>query len=188
MESKLFADRMFRLMTSAALGTTLVLTMGALPAGAIVYTGAPDLELTARLVAAGSDRGTFHATTLFERAFAKGWPAERAHMRAKYGDQRVRDCFALMDYTVGDTLRIVKRDNVAVPAVTTSTTPLPAALWAAGQTPSGRYDVGYMLERLVSHAYHHEIMHDLDARFGRNANASFHIVLAALVADGHSAH
>lgn len=154
-------------------------------ASAIVYAGAPNLALTARLVAAGEDRGVFRSERLFIGAYGAAWPMERASLRARFGAQRLRDCFAVFDYAIADALRIVARDKVAVPAPVAASEPLAAELFDAGMTPAGRYDVGYMLERLVTHAYHHEIMVDLDARFNPRTNAAFHLVLTSLVQDAH---
>ena len=183
---------MIRDLRARALTTALAAILAACAvrtaARAVVYPGAPDLALTARLVAAGSPAGTFDSRALFTGAFATKWPGERARLSAKYGAQAVADCFKLLDFTVADALRIVKRDNVAVPAPGEATQPLTELLWQAGRTPNGRYDVGYMLEKLVSHPYHHEIMHDLDAHFGATTNGNFHKVLGQLIEDGHSLH
>ncbi len=157
----------------------------ATPARAVVYAGAPDLALTVRFITTGSESDGFHARTLFARAFGVKWPKEEARLRQRYSAQRVRDCEALLDYAIADAVRVVKRDGVALPPAQAGAQPLPVALWTAGLTPSGRYDVGYMLERLITHPYHHEIMRDLDARFGPRINASFHIVLASIVEDAH---
>ena len=157
----------------------------ATPARAVVYDGVPDLALAARVVAAGTDGGTFHARTLFGRAFGNAWDAERIRLVARFGEQRVRDCFFVFDYAIDDALRIVARDRVPMPAPAADGAPLGDALWRAGRTPAGRYDVGYMLEKLITHPYHHEIMLDLDRRFGHATDASFHIVLARAIADAH---
>ncbi len=168
--------------------TALALAAGVLgsQASAVVYTGPPDLALTARTVAAGTEGGTFHAQTLFSHAFGERWSTEQAALTGAFGTQRVRDCFAVMDFTMFDALRLSKRDGVALPAASEGAQPLSEALWEAGQTPQGRYDVGYMLEHMVTHRYHHEIMRDLDLRFGHVTNASFHVVLTKLIADGRS--
>lgn len=170
--------------------TALVLSFATLrsQASAVVYLGPPDLALTARVIAAGDDAGTFHSQTLFERAYAAGWPTERAKIEQRFGARALRDCFALLDYAIADSIRIVHRDNVPIPAPTEGAKPLAAELWEAGQTPAGRYDVGYMLERLITHTYHHEIMVDLDSHFTPPANASFHIVLANLIEDANPSH
>jgi hypothetical protein len=51
--------------------------------------------------------------------------------------------------------------------------------------PDGRYDVGYMIERIISHPLHVTLMHDINANpaFGPKVNANFHVVLAQAVLD-----
>jgi hypothetical protein len=58
-------------------------------------------------------------------------------------------------------------------------------LIAAGTMANGRYDVGYMLEHLVSRKIHVIIMQQLDAdpAVGTARNADFHVILTSLMGD-----
>ena len=51
--------------------------------------------------------------------------------------------------------------------------------------PDGRYDVGHMIERTISHGLHVQLMHDIDGNpaYGHVANANFHVILAQAVLD-----
>jgi hypothetical protein len=62
---------------------------------------------------------------------------------------------------------------------------LSAALFHAGTMSDGRFDVGYMLEHLVSRDIHVAIMHqlDVDPNVGYRRNADFHVMLTALMMD-----
>ncbi len=55
----------------------------------------------------------------------------------------------------------------------------------AGTMPNGRFDVGYMIEHLVSRPIHVAIMHDMNAdpQIGPQRNADFHVILTAVIDD-----
>jgi hypothetical protein len=51
--------------------------------------------------------------------------------------------------------------------------------------PTGKYDCGYMMEHLMTHALHIVLMHDIDVApdHGPINNANFHIILTRMIAD-----
>jgi hypothetical protein len=65
-----------------------------------------------------------------------------------------------------------------------------AALLHAGTMPNGRFDVGYMLEHLMSHNLHVVLMKDINdnPRFGPRVNANLHIILTTALLDLKSAY
>jgi len=159
------------------------------PAAAIPYTGTPDLKLTVDLATAGSNKNGFDTKLLFAKMYGSNMAAEAQRLHNRYGSVPVTDFFTLMDFTIADVLRMVKRDKLALP---TASDPLVASqldsnLLGAGIVPSGRragrYDVGYMIEHLISHPYHHELMMDLYHKYPAGEVASFHTVLASVVKD-----
>ena len=154
-------------------------------AQAIVYRGAPDLKLTVDLVTAGSGPNGFDSKVLFAAMFGSHAGAEAKRLTALYGAHNVAEFFPLMDYSIGSVLTIVKRDHVPLPA---ADSPLDGKLvveklYEAGQTKDGRYDVGFMLEHLITHPYHHELMSALNGHYTAKDVAGFHEVLGRAVMD-----
>ncbi|MBC5822477.1 MAG: hypothetical protein GIX01_10905 [Candidatus Eremiobacteraeota bacterium] len=141
------------------------------------------------MVTAGSDKNGFDTKLLFAKMYGSRMPAEARRLQDMYGPLPVTNFFTLMNFTVADVLRMVKRDKVALPAADDPIVPeqLDSSLVAAGIVPSGhragRYDVGYMIERLISHPYHHELMMDLYRKYPAREVASFHTVLGQVVKD-----
>jgi hypothetical protein len=62
---------------------------------------------------------------------------------------------------------------------------LSSSLRAAGVMPDGRFDIGYMIEHLLSRPAHIALMHEADESpaVGPAANASFHVILTAAMDD-----
>jgi hypothetical protein len=175
------------LLLCAALAGASLAPPVARPANAIVYRGDPDLALAVSLVQAGSGPSGFSSHLLFSRMFGNDAPAENLALKARYGASGEADFFGVMDYTVGDLLRIVKEKHIALPhpdpIAAASPRALATRLYEIGRAPEGKYDVGYMIERLMTHPIHHVIMRDIDARYDPYVNATFHIVLTKVVFD-----
>ncbi len=155
------------------------------PAAAIPYHGAPDLKLTVDIVTAGTGPSGFDSKVLFKNMYGDAMPAEAAKLTKQYGAAAVGDFFTLMDFSIADVVRMVKRDKVLLPAADEPLSPvkLDRSIVLIGHSPSGKYDVGYMLERLISHNYHHELMRDLNAHFSQERVATFHSFLGTVVTD-----
>ncbi len=170
---------------AAALLTGAIITAMVRPALAIPYAGAPDLKLTVDLVTAGTGPKGFDSHLLFKNMYGTAVSTEAAHLQERYGAAAVTDFFPLMDFTIADVVRMVTRDNVKLPAADAPLSPvrLDRSVLLIGHAPNGHYDVGYMIERLISHHYHHELMMDLHAHFSHERVAHFHSVLGSVVVD-----
>ncbi len=155
------------------------------PGAAIPYHGAPDLKLTVDLVTAGTGPSGFDSKVLFKSMYGDSMPAEAAKLTKQYGAAAVGDFFKLMDFSIADVVRMATRDKVALPAADAPLSPikLDRSIVLIGHAPSGNYDVGYMLERMISHPYHHELMRDLNSHFSQERVATFHSVLGTVVTD-----
>lgn len=162
-----------------------MLASASLPAAAIPYHGAPDLKLTVDLVTAGTGPSGFDTKILFKNMYGDSMPAEAAKLTKRYGAASVGDFFTLMDFSIADVVRMAKRDKLALPAADKPLSPvkLDRSVVLIGYSPSGKYDVGYMLERLISHPYHQELMKDLNGHFSQQRVATFHSVLGTVVTD-----
>jgi hypothetical protein len=172
--------------TLAALVASTFAFVTARPAGAVMYMGTPDLSLTSAMVDAGGGAKHFSSAELFAWLTGDLKDKEAAKLTAQFGAHDVAEAFQIFDFAVNDTLLIATREKIALPPANPPASDRKAfaiALYNAGTTPSGKWDVGYFLEHLITHPIHHEIMHDMDARFGQQENATFHMILEQMMHD-----
>jgi hypothetical protein len=163
--------------------------LAAMPAvaGATVYHGFPHLHLTVAVVDAGGGARHFDSRRLVERMFGSKASAENAKLTRQFGATRVASFYTVFTFAVDDALKTARHMLIPLPK---SAHPDPAsgaqlanAMYHAGVTTSQRYDVGYMLEVLVSHQIHHDIMGDMDKRFSPPVNGDFHLILTTAMQD-----
>ncbi|MBV8580005.1 MAG: hypothetical protein JO225_09265 [Candidatus Eremiobacteraeota bacterium] len=157
-----------------------------------VYTGSPNLPLTVSLVVAGGGPAKFDTTKLVGALAGPLAPAEVKSLTAKFGADNVTSFITVFDFVIADALKIAGEKKVALPDAP-SVDPkdgkaLSAALYTAGVTPAGRYDVEYMLDNLVSHGIHTQVMDDIDAKYGAPADANYHVVLTQAMTDLKAAY
>ena len=159
-----------------------------------IYRGAPNLPLTLSVVIAGGGPAHFQAATLVGVLAGPLTNAEVAKLTKQYGAANVQSFLATFPFAIDDALRLAKQLNVALP---TQPNPDPrnggklsAALVQAGTMSNGRYDVGYMIDRMISHDLHALLMRDINDNpsFGPKANANFHIILTQAVLDLKAAY
>ena len=60
---------------------------------------------------------------------------------------------------------------------------LATALYQAGIDPKIGFNVEYMLDHLVSHPIHVQVMKDIDKKFGLKADATYHVVTLVVFQD-----
>ncbi len=152
------------------------------------YRGRPDLSLTAAVVAAGGGAKHFNALALLAKLTGPEDAVEVASLMRRFGKARVAAFAATFDRAVDDALVTATKAGISLPkppAYLADGGHLSAALIAAGTMGDGRFDVGYMLEHLVSRKIHVAIMHQLNAdpNVGHQRNADFHIMLTAVMMD-----
>ncbi len=148
--------------------------------GPTMYDGTPDLRVTAELVAAGGGPAHFNAKQLVGVMAGKNAPAALAYLTKTYGAANVAAFFRTFTYVVNDSLRYATAKGIKLPAVSMpSGAVLTQHLFAAGTLPNGTYDVGYMLEKLVSHPIHMWVMWDINRQpdLGKQTDETFHIIL-----------
>lgn len=202
---------MFRLRTAALAATLAVSATAMLPAVAAdkmagmpmdkarysdvgTYTGAPNLPLTLSVVVAGGGPQKFKAATLVGTLAGSLTDAEVKSLTAKFGAAGVGSFLDTFDFVIADALRLVEQNHIALPATPapapTDGKALSAALYTAGVTSEGRFDVEYMLDHLTSHPLHVQIMNDIDAdsKLGPKADANYHVVLRQAMLDLKSAY
>jgi hypothetical protein len=162
------------------------------PAGAMQmtrYLGTPDLPLTAALVQAGGGPEHFDSLKLLSVLAGTQTNAEVASLTRRYGKARVTAFVVTFNHAIDDALTTATKAGVTLPPPAPQASQNGKVLWSdlvsAGTMPRGRFDVGYMLEHLVSRNIHVAIMRQLDAdpQVGPQRNADFHLILTTVIAD-----
>ncbi len=151
-----------------------------------VYIGAPSLALTLSMVEAGGGPSSFNTVTLLKTLAGPLFDAEVAKLTEQYGKDQVAQFLKTFDFVVNDSLRIVTVKKVQLPSQPEPNPKdgkaLAAALWAAGQSGEG-FNVELMLDRLVSHPIHLQVMTDIDGKYGLAADAQYHAILTTAMKD-----
>jgi hypothetical protein len=164
------------LRTLVVLASVVVATLGA---GMARYNGVPDLALTSTVVAAGGGTHHFEAARLLGALLG----SERtATFQAHYGKGRVTRFAHTFTYAIDDALRVATKGGAVLPAPSYALAHngrrLCGRLLHDGTMADGRFDIGYLIERLVSRPVHKAIMRDINANsaYGPAANADFHVL------------
>ncbi len=151
------------------------------------YTGQPTLPVTLSMVIAGGGPGKFQTIKLVSLLAGSKTKAEVAKLTNEYGQKNVASFLTVFDYVISDALAIVQAKHIALPAAPkpapSNGKALAAALYRLGEYGSGNFDVEYMLDGLVSHGIHVQVMDDIDKKYGRPADANYHKVLQTAMTD-----
>ncbi len=150
------------------------------------YMGQPSLPVTLSLVVAGGGPGKFETTKLLALLAGDKTSAEVAKLTKEYGKKNVVSFLTVFNYVIDDALNIATEKHVALPPVPNPSPlngkALAAALYNLGVVDGG-FDVEYMLDGLVSHPIHVQVMNDIDVKYGRHADANYHQVLQTAMTD-----
>lgn len=185
---------MFRLTRVAALvAAGLILAgsgafaQGAARYGGSVYSGTPDLPLTLSMVMAGGGPTNFHTATLVGVLAGKNAGAEVAKLTKQYGAENVKAYLTTFDFVVNDALKRATEAGVKFPSVPSpdpkNGKALTTGLYKAGVDPATGFNVEYMLDHLVSHPIHDQVMDDIDAKYGKTADGVYHSVTLVVFQD-----
>ncbi len=150
------------------------------------YYGPPDVSLTASLIEAGGGPEHFSSRRLFAHLAGKHTVREGTFLTERYGVAAMAHFFATFNTFVDDAIAQDRSAGVTLPQVIAPAGDVMSRdLYAAGTLPDGRYDVGYMLERLLSRRAHVVLMHEVDAdpSCGPQKNAQFHVILSNAIED-----
>lgn len=156
-----------------------------------VYAGAPDLPLTVSLVVAGGGPKNFDTKKLLGVLAGALTAAEVKSLTDKYGAADVASFITVFDFVIADALKLATEKKIALPKPGVDPADgkaLSAALYKAGVQPGGKFDVEYLLDALVSHPIHVQVMDDIDAKFDRKADANYHIILTQAMSDLKAAY
>lgn len=148
--------------------------------GGVVYDGDPDLELTAALVEAGGGADNFSfARALVSMLGEDTVNAEVDKLQEQYDQERVQGFIEGMTWAVNDGLKRATEAGVELPDAPEDLTgqTLAKALVEAGTTPDGTFWSGYLFDKTLSHGIHNQVMADIEAEFGHDADESTHLIL-----------
>jgi len=156
--------------------------------GGSVYKNNPNLQNTLSLVVAGGGPSKFSTVTLFGVLAGDKAKAEEDALTTKYGAAKFGQFVKTFDFVINDSLKIVTAAKVKLPAKPspdpTDGKALSLALYKDGvDTKSGNFNVEYMLDHLVTHPVHVQVMKDIDAKYGGQADADYHIILTQVMHD-----
>lgn len=153
------------------------------------YLGTPDLPLTVAVVEAGGGAEHFDAQKLLGVLAGANANAEVQALTQRYGQERVTAFVVTFNHAIDDALAAATQAGVklpdAPPGLAQDGKQLSGQLVEAGTMSNGRFDIGYMLEHLVSRPIHVTIMQQLNADpdVGPQRNADFHVILTSVIQD-----
>jgi hypothetical protein len=148
--------------------------------GGPTYGGAPALEATAALVAAGGGASNFSfSKALVSMLGEKTVNAEVAKLNKQYGEKNVTNFINGMTFAVNAGLKRATAAGVKLPAAPADLkgAKLAEALVKAGTAPDGVWWSGYLFDVALSHDIHVGVMQDIDAKFGHGADENTHKIL-----------
>lgn len=165
-------------MFTPMLAATLVAALAARsPFGGPVYKGRPDVATTSALVLAGGGGRVYSARRALNAILGvELLDPEVINLQKHYGARAVASWMHISTYIVKDAVRpgAVPRVRLPLPPGPLVGKRLATALVADGTGPSGAFWTGLWLDKLFSPAVHVRVMHDVDSRFGRAADATYH--------------
>lgn len=131
--------------------------------GGPVYSGAPVLEATSSLVAAGGGAGHFSfAKALTSMVGPELTQKEVAKLQAQYGKKEVGEFIRGWDFAVEDGLKVATSKGVTLPAPTLSGKKLASTLVQAGLNNDQTFWIGTVFDKSLSHPIHVQVMDDID--------------------------
>jgi hypothetical protein len=154
--------------------------------GGANYCSSPKLTNTLSLIVAGGGPAHFSTVTAFGVLADGKAKAEEAKLIKQYGAPAFGQYIKTFDFVIADSLKIVTAAKVALPAAPSPNPKdgkaLAAALYTDGVGPTG-FSVEYMLDHLVTHPVHVQVMKDIDAKYGVPADAAYHVVTLQIFKD-----
>ncbi len=143
--------------------------------GGPVYNGDPALTVTASLVQAGGGPDNFSTVTALNHLLGKKLAAaEVKKLTDQYGADKVNSFVTVFDFVIADGLKIATAAGVKLPDADMKGKKLAATLVAAGTDKDGTFWVGFLLDKAVTHKIHMQVMDDIDAKYGEDADANYH--------------
>jgi hypothetical protein len=148
--------------------------------GGPIYHGQPDLAATAALIDAGGGAANFSFQSALVSMLGEGTVnAEVAKLTKQYSADDVKGFIDGADFVVNDAIKLVTAAGITLPAAPADLhgADLAKALVKAGTAPDGTFWSGYLLDQTLSHDIHNQVMADVDASAGVDADLLTHKLL-----------
>jgi hypothetical protein len=147
--------------------------------GGAIYNGKPALAVTAALVKAGGGADNFDFPKALVVMLGQDTVnKEVAKLNKQYGEQEVKTFLSGMTFAVQDALKRATEQGIKLPAPAgLSGAELAGGLVQLGTAPDGTFWSGYMFDHTISHGLHNQVMGDIEAKFGMQADATTHKIL-----------
>ncbi|MGH8272824.1 MAG: hypothetical protein ACRES9_00995 [Gammaproteobacteria bacterium] len=144
--------------------------------GGPMYTGKPDLGLTAALLQAGGGASNFSLVTALNSMLGKDTVnSEVKKLTQQYGAQRVQAWVKGIDFAVADTVKIATAKGVKLPPpANLSGKDLAVALVKAGTDKDGYFWAGLLFDHILSHPIHEQVMADTDSQYSKAYDGNYH--------------
>ncbi len=151
------------------------------------YCNNPKLTNTLALVMAGGGPSHFSTVTLFGVLAGDKAAAEKAKLIKQFGEENFTQYVKTFDFVIADSLKIAAEKKIALPSAPAPDPKdgkaLAAALYMDGVDPKNGFSVEYMLDHLVSHPIHVQVMKDIDTKYGLKADGDYHVVTLQIFKD-----
>jgi hypothetical protein len=167
---------------SAALGLSLgpsaaraADTPAATIASGPVYTGAPDVNVTAAFYSSGGGPGGFSMVRAMKSMIGEDQlQSEMQQLASIYGQDNA-DLFPhLFDYAINDAWVRAGRDNVMIPPFGSHEgQALATDLIHDGTAPDGTFRTGYLLDHTLSSKVRSQVIADMVSRYGTEQTTTF---------------
>jgi len=142
----------------------------------VSFNGTPDLQAAVSLVVAGGPIGNFSVVkAITAMAGATTANAEVAKLTKQYGAARVTSFVTIQNFAVNDAVKRATAAGVKFPKPMLKGTTLAKRVVGLGLV-NGTYYEGTQLDHLVSSPIHNTVMRDIDAKFGAQADANYHLI------------
>lgn len=147
--------------------------------GGPAYHGEPALAVTAALIKAGGGADNFSfANALVAMLGQKTVNAEVAKLTQQYGKDQVNTFIGGIDTAIAYSLKRATEAGINLPEpADLSGTALAKTLVKAGITPNGTFWSGYFFDSAISHQLHNQVMVDINANEGYEADKITHKIL-----------
>lgn len=150
--------------------------VGMMGGDGMTYKGAPDLQAAISLVTAGGKPGHFSlVAAVTAMAGATVAHAEVGKLIKQYGAARVMSFVTVQNFAVNDAVRIATNAGVKFPSPMLHGATLAKRVVGLGLV-NGTYYEGTQLDHLVTNKIHEAVMNDIDAKYGKKADANYHLI------------
>ncbi len=131
--------------------------------------------MTASFVTAGGGASDFSiATALTSMVGGKLTGAEVEKLTKQYGKEKVDSWIEVFNFAVKDSLKLATDAGVTLPMADIKGKKLASTMVKAGLDKDGTFWIGFLLDKALTHKIHMQVMDDIDAKYGEDADANYH--------------